>query len=147
MSNKVREHILVILLVFTLSGCAGPAIAPGDVLPLQPGYTLQAVERATQGLIPLAKALYHQPSGTYLIAWPGAENTWNVVCVNSVCPNWMYQVRPQGMAMRTEDISAIIKIAIAAKWHEVVVTGIPMHMTPVVFPLFEEQLPKGAPQT
>ena len=156
MNAKVLEHLLSVLLAcaWLLSGCSGaPAIAPGDVLPLQPGTTLVNTFSALQGLNPFAKALTNG-NGTYLLAWPGPGNgVWSAVCLNVSCPHWMANFRSvsgtQGMVIRDTDISALVKAALASGWRYVSVTSIvnPGLVTPAVFPLFPELMPEGVPQT
>jgi len=151
---KLLKQLTLIVIVFNLSGCSGaPAIAPGDVLPLQPGTTLVNTFSALQGLNPFAKALTNG-NGTYLLAWPGpGSGVWSAVCLNVSCPRWMAGFRSvsgtQGMVIRDTDISALVKAALASGWRYVSVTSIvnPRLVTPAVFPLFPELMPEEVPQT
>ena len=152
--NRYKLMELVLLWSLSMSSCSGaPAIAPGDVLPLQPGTTLVNTFSALQGLNPFAKALTNG-NGTYLLAWPGpGPGVWSAVCLNVSCPHWMAGFRSvsgtQGMAIRDTDISALVKAALASGWRYVSVTSIvnPGLVTPAVFPLIPELMPEEVPQT
>jgi hypothetical protein len=116
MNTKIREHLLVLLLVATLFGCSGgPSIAPGQVEALQTGYTALSIQRAAQGMLPSASVLFYPPTNTYFVAWPSG-NVWGAACINAQCPGWMTL---QGFAATARDVSAIVKVALASGWVKV----------------------------
>jgi hypothetical protein len=153
MSNKIREHLLSLILVFTwlLGGCApgSPAINPGDVLNLQPTTTMVQTYSALQGLNPFARALVSPDKTTFFLQWPGPGlRTWSAVCINVSCPTWMRGFRmfsgEQGMVMLDQDMSALVNAALAAGWQwikPIAIVGEKINPTILIFPLVPGMIP------
>lgn len=144
MNNKVREHLLSVMLLLTmlLGGCAPagiPPIANGQVLALQPGYTLQNLFASLHGASLEAQAFTR--GNLALIVWPGPGNLWSGACVKLSCQDTLVHFRiyanGNGQAMTAQTMSDLVKTLLAAGWTKVnpAQLATPGLLTLPVFPL------------
>ena len=99
MNGKVFEHVLSILLVVTLAGCASAPFADGTVMELGVRATQIGLERALQG----APSTHLITDGKLVFAlWP-VDGLWGGACINCSVGDplgqWRYLTGGRGMAM------------------------------------------------
>jgi hypothetical protein len=108
MNRRLLEHVLSILLVITLAGCASAPFVDGTVMELGTRATQIGLERALQG----APNTHMITDGKLVFAlWP-VDSMWGGVCINCSVRDplgqWRYLTGGRGMAMTYKTASEIV---------------------------------------
>lgn len=110
MNGKMFEHVLGVVLVLTLAGCAGAApFADGTVMELGVRATQIGLERALQG----APSTHVITDGRLVFAlWP-VDGLWGGACINCGAKDplgqWRYLTGGRGMAMTYKTASEMVR--------------------------------------
>jgi len=167
MNSKVREHLLEILLVFTLFGCSGIPMPASGYQPMTQSQIVAGVYAVFSGQQPIAWLFNAPGSNLRILFWPGATNgaeqLINMVCIQQCGPGW--ERIGAGYAMtgqRASDFAAYLKaggwqqlsptlVSVAARGQSVSqwlgeMSGVLSGFF-IVVPIIPAMLPEGAPQT
>lgn len=93
MNTKFREHLLILLLIFTfLNGCSSIPMPASGYQPMTQAQIVSGVYAVFTGQQSIAW-LYQAPaSNLRILFWPGAtaegEQLINMVCLESCAPGW-----------------------------------------------------------
>lgn len=113
MNGKVFEHVLGVVLVLTLAGCAGAApIADGTIMELGVRATQIGLERALQG----APSTHLITDGKLVFAlWP-VDGLWGGACINCGVSDPLGQFRfltgGRGMVMTYRTAGEVVRYLI-----------------------------------
>jgi hypothetical protein len=128
--KAIRETIVqatLILIMLNLFGCSGgPAIAPGDSIPLQPGATSYGLAQARAGADLTAKALTNGKDA--VVAWSGPGQCWSCIVIEKGAP----ANGAVGQAMNAADMSDFMRwIYTVLGWARVPASSISPMIVPI----------------
>ena len=114
--NKLSEHLLAILLVVSLTGCATAPFVDTEVMQLGARATQLGLEKAMQG----APNTHILSNGKLIFAlWP-VDGLWGGVCLNCSVSDplgqWRFLTGGRGMAMTSQGASNLANHLINNGW-------------------------------